>query len=604
MSLPKDWNVRYVTNAALPYAPHIPFSREPVYVAGQNVLTSYLQQIAVLRPGFDSAFEAAATMFAGSIRRLFGWRRWGADFYLMANVIVGNDSIVYKLKVGTDASFVQIWASPFPEPFDFTVSNNRLYFGNGVNMLTYDGTSVRNWGIIAPWIAPTATVTTGTGLSATVGYVYVYCFGNSSTGHVSSPSPPSATTGIFTDEQVTVAGVGLIADGVDEIKIFRTTDGGSGISFLLATIANPGGGSWSYDDTTTDINLGSTRAPVANQNDLPTPSMGLVTFAGRIWGFKDNKLYFSNYEEQGDLGVEEESFAATNFFPFRDEITGLGQAGRFLIVTTRGHIYRIDGDSLDTFARELLFAGIGCGQRASICAVGKSMAWFDNAGKTRITDGITQQEFSQPIRIDLLGVDQAQLSMTYHNGPSADWMILCDGGRGKLFVYSLEANQWMPPWTAAGTFIASVETAAGVKDLLLGASTKKVLKLSRGFDAFNDEGVNYAGDLTTNLFPVTDSDKPGSVGSFEYVVLERNVVAPTDVLQNTDDHPVVGAFTSIVANIQSPVPLRSQGATLLEDWYYSKTPVARRIALKFTWAAAGTQFGIIGFGVAGREMQK
>src|SRR5207249_4283183 len=104
------------------------------------------------------------------------------------NVITSTTSKVYKLKVGTDATFQLLLTSSSTEPFDFTVSADHVFFGNATDMKKYDGTTLTGWGITAPSNA-TSTALGSTGLSPTVGYKYVIAWENSTTGHISSPSP-------------------------------------------------------------------------------------------------------------------------------------------------------------------------------------------------------------------------------------------------------------------------------------------------------------------------------------------------------------------------------------------------------------------------------
>src|SRR3990172_4600870 len=144
---------RFIDSGALPYASYgSPTRTDPSWQEGSNLLTS-MEEVSERRPGFVT-FETTPTTFASNIRRQFVWRRWNSSRFLMLNEVSLTQSKVYKLLIGTDASFILIHTSSVGEPFDFIVSNNTVFFGNGTDMKKYDGTTVSNWGIVAPAVAP------------------------------------------------------------------------------------------------------------------------------------------------------------------------------------------------------------------------------------------------------------------------------------------------------------------------------------------------------------------------------------------------------------------------------------------------------------------
>src|SRR3990172_8086457 len=139
---------RFIDSGALPYASYgSPTRTDPSWQDGLTLLTS-IEEISERRPGFI-AFETMPTTFASNIRRQFVWRRWNSNRFLMLNEVTLTQSKVYKLLIGTDASFILIHTSSVGEPFDFIVANNHVFFGNGTDMKKYDGTTVSNWGIVA-----------------------------------------------------------------------------------------------------------------------------------------------------------------------------------------------------------------------------------------------------------------------------------------------------------------------------------------------------------------------------------------------------------------------------------------------------------------------
>ena len=590
---------RFIANPALPYDVRgNPISREPVYVGGENVLTSD-REFAERRPGFGE-FETTATTFTGTIRRSFAWRRWAASFYVMANEVTATQSIVYKREIGVDASFVSLFTSSSTEPFDFIVSNNHVFFGNGTDMRKWDGTTITNWGIVAPAAAPTV-ATSGTGITAVSGFQYVYTYGNAGTGHQSSPSGTSLSTGSFTDDQVDVTVVASSDAQVDEIHIYRTTDGGGGIKFEItgSPFANA---STSYADTTADADLSSTVAPEETINDPPPAAKGFVWWNNRIWMFVNNRVWYTGWEEIV-TGVEEEcvpSGSAGNFWDFESEVSGISKSPEALLVFAgSGNVHRIEGDTRDTFSRKYFLSRLSTRERATIATMGRLTAWLDISDSVYITDGFQVQEIATDILPDLDGIDHAQASIAIHNDGQRKWLMLLDGGKSRLRVYDFETEQWMPPWTVGGRAIHSGETSIGAFDLLVGHTSSKVLKLTPG--TYQDNAVNYLAHLITSASDITTGENAGHLGALEYVSLERNSVALSNVQAMTDDDPTTGNFVPRDDLVASP--LRVQGTNLLEDWAYFRKPAARRAAVRFDWAAANSNFKLFSIDLAHKVMQ-
>ena len=869
MSVASELSYRHVRNTALPYVTaSAPTSTNPQYVDGLNVLTSYKGYLE-RRPGF-APFESTPTQFAGTIQRVFGWRRWGGTFYLMLNEITATNSNVYKLAIGFDPSFVQIFSSASTNIFDFVVSNNFCFFGNGVDMKKFDGTTVTNWGIsigtlnnsIGPntaatgtngggsglvWASPgnvnstisfasvtlpnttlsvasvhrgssgtgydgtfdvvffggggsgaaatalssaghvsTITVTNGgsgytsapgvdlsggggigatatanmTGSGATIyssqglqgtnfslglsgaetvsgltasfvaiatntgggtanitctvqlisggsvfgnpktvtlivdgsshtyslgslsdlwgttlsptilngstfgfqvtialtavtstysfqannfqvtvygaggppiavsgsagtfsatngGYEYVYCYYNASTGHISSPTPFSASSGNFTNKLN--IGVTLVASTdpqVTNIRLFRTTDGGGGVYFEVQSSPYPNT-SGVVTDNTTDANLSVITAPTFGFNDPPPPGYGFVWFANRIWyidGASPNTIRFTDWEEL-NIGVAEESCVSGpqgNFWNFDSEATALSVAQDGVIIETAGSIFKIDGDSLDTFRRTTIAKGIGCRNRATIARLGAMTAFLANTNSIWTTDSNSLQEISQMIQPTLDGINHSQASSTFHIQGQNRWLILCDAGHSQTLCYDTNTQQWMPPWSIVGTACGSFETSEGNWDLFLAQQgTNTLLKLTP--DAYLDNGVPYAASLTTNPQPIINEhlgagsayidlyypQNPGQIAYMEYFGADFNAILPADILYEFDDDPGTATYTSIIAS-QTDAVLKNQGINVKNMWYYLRQRTGRRISIQIQWWAQNSNFKLYTYTVAYR----
>lgn len=586
----------YIQNTALPYiSNNNPTFSLPCYVDGNNMMTS-IRQYAELRYG-TTAFSSDDFGSSNTIKRVFTWQTWAGVYYVMVNKITSTQSIVYKWKLGTDSSFTSIFTSSSTEPFDFAVSNNQLFFGNGTDMKKYDGTTVTTWGLTQP-SAPTLG-TTGTGLTLNIGRDYAYAYGNSSTGHI-GPISPTANTGTCTNKTITV---GVTASGdsqVDQIWIYATEDGGA---VLYAVASSPFANSTTtQNDATTDTALVSRPlAPLSGVNSAPTASKGPVFWNGRIWTFKNDTVYFSGNEEI-NAGVSEEAFPTFNKFRFGREVTALIPTQRFLLVYTANEIFRISGDSLATFKRDLLASKTGSLNRAAMTtatvpnATSSSgtllnvVAWLDTNNVVRVTDGVNIQDISIPIRPDIAAITHASASMAAYDDGKHHWIILLDGGAGYLRVYDLDTQMWMPPWSMNG--VQSIHygpIAAGTNYLFIGrfvgsSNTTQVYYMDKTL--YTDRGNAYSAFLKTSLMNVVEDSSPSQIGAIDHVGIERNTVALNDVKILTDDDPFQGTYTSVFANEYGP-SRRNQGTYLIEKWYWSNGPTCRRASIYFAWTTPG-----------------
>lgn len=344
-----------IRNTALPYITNdSPTGQGVSFSDGSSNLLTSVKGYAERRNGFGYWIDATFT-FTNDIKRIFTWRRWtGASVTLSGAYLKlwsecsSTVSRVYKQRIGTDVYPSLIHTdSTSALPFEFAVSNNFVFFGNGTDMKKYDGTTVSNWGITGPSAAVTFSSASGS-LSPTIGYRWVIAFGNSSTGHMSSPSTPSASTGALTSQKFTFTGNTTSDTQVDKVHFGRTIDGGS--IFFEHPSSPISYATWiasGFEDNIADSALTTNVMPLPNQNNRPTAGHDPVWFANRLWWHKDDTLYYTAFEELV-RGVEEESAPSNNLRFFGREIVAKRVAGNYLLIFTNQAIYRIYGDSLAT----------------------------------------------------------------------------------------------------------------------------------------------------------------------------------------------------------------------------------------------------------------
>lgn len=626
MGQAKDLAHTYLEAPGLPYVPlNSPSSTVPVFVRGSNVLTTVLGDFQ-RRPGWTSWETSNQTVFP-SIKRIYTWNRWNGDSYLIASIVDTTTpeptSRLFKLKIGTDDNFIEITDAAWINhnvigngqsgTYAAVVSNDTLYVSNGIVSYRYDGTNLYNWGMVAPLTAPTI-APVSTGRTATAGNTYVYTY-SSGQGGMSSNSPASATTGPYTNKQMQIFGARSGDPQVTQVHIFRTTDGGSSyFEILQSPIANPSSGTWTVVDTTADIDLNTGSQPnifpagvAIGSPDTPSINyfppggvLGLTWFQNRIWGHKNNTVYFTAWEESLN-GLEEEQWnfgGDGDFYKFPGVVNALAVCATGLLVFLVDSIYLISGDARDTFIVTRLFNRLGCRGHNVTTTLGRSVVWLDTSDTIQITDGQQVEELGLPIRPDLVGIDHQQASLTTHVDGRTHWITLLDGGAGVCRVMNLDTKLWQVPWTFGGTAIHSGETSAGKYSLFLGATDGIVYTMTP--DAYLDPGGDpYPAELVTSLFDLIGKDYSGHVGALEWLSVERDDHPLFSVERLVDDDPnnVNAIFTNIVGNVKTPAQ-REQGTFMLEEWFFSTEPRGRRISLKMTWEAVNSIFRVFSLDIA------
>lgn len=489
-------------------------------------------------------------------------------------------------------------------PYDCVVANNCVFAANGTIMRKWDSGLLNTvWGIAGPTAA--VTFTNGAGaLSPTVGYKWQIAFGSVLTSHISSPSSASVSTSAGVSRRYTISGNTTTDAQVDRVYIFRTIDGGS-IFFehpsspILYTTWTASG----FEDNTADSSLTTAVAPLVNQNNPPPASLNPTWFANRVFTTSNNILYYSAFEELV-RGIGEESFPPVNQRKLADDITALGVGGQFLMIFTIDKIYRIFGDSLATFRFDTFATGRGCINRAAVTSFAGMCAWLDSSNTVWVTDGTKLKEISYPIRTDISSIVHASAAMTFHISGNINWLILMDGGAGKLYVYDLDTEQWMPPWSVSGiTCIHSGQTAAGTRQLFLGRSQRPLVQDT----GYQDEGSNYSASATIGLVDIIPEDNPSTYGALDHVELETNTVTASGLAWETDEDPSTATYNTVSSADVTDPPNRTQGASLVEKWYmiYSdpNNKGARRVSIKITWAAANSNFKLYGAALAYKEIE-
>ena len=380
---------------------------------------------------------------------------------------------------------------------------------------------------------------------------------------------------------------------VDQIRIYRTTDGGSNDPINMQEITGSpfANATTSYNDRLWMRTWDYGRRQDFLLNDPPPPSKltsGTSYAQGRIWTFQNNTTYFSGFEEIAN-GVPEECFASGldgNFYRWSNQVNAHAALPDGIAILTPERIFKVEGDSLDTFRRYTLLEKRGTRSRTAIAVLGSSVAWLDTSNTFWVSD---MGEIGLPIRPDLQNIDPAQCYVAIHISGVQHWVTLLDGANGKLFVFDLDRQQWMPPWIvgSSASALMSAEISTGQIVLALARNQTKALKLISG--TYSDDGNTYAASVQTNMYRLTPDANPAWKGVLDWVELKGNSVLASNVEQLTDADPTIDPYTSIVASAQ-PSPDITSSTNLRTTRYNSNTPSAQLLSVTITWPAVNSNF--------------
>jgi hypothetical protein len=393
-----------------------------------------------------------------------------------------------------------------------------LYFANGKagEEQKWDGTNQTRWGIVAPTDTPT-TAQSGGSLTAARGYEYRFVYKNTSTGHISTASTASACTNPFSSKKITVTG-NFSSDGqVDFIEVYRNADGG-GVFFKLGTVANPGSGTWDFEDEIEDTALGTLKAPLAGLNDPPTDAINNVVFhSGRMWGSVDNIVYYSGGGEILN-GVPEEAWSALNFFNFPGKVTALFPFSIGLLVFTESALFVIRGIDQTSFFAMPWQKRLGINSNRAITGTEDRAFIFTSERELLSIAPEEIREIGFPIADRLAAIAPSSVELTLHRDEATDNNLYVSDGNSFFYKMALVDEVWSPRANVIGGLktLGSVETSAGNFDLLLGRTTT-ILK--RDTTTFTDDGTAYAMNMSFGSFVIAP---PAALRTVEAIILERS----------------------------------------------------------------------------------
>lgn len=517
----------------------------------------------VRRPGY-SRYSTA----------VFGASEMPLGFYSFRNLsgvlrtVVDTPVGVYQF---TPTTFTSLLTKGTTAQSSFQSVGNTLYFADGVDLKKWNGTTLSKWGIATPVSSPTLSFAGGP-LSPKSGYRYVYAYRNTNTGHLSTASGISASTGKLTAQQITLSGASSADTQVTNVEIYRTLDGGS-IYYLLASITNTGS-SWSYVDTTPDASLNlETIAPQNHQNDPPPAGGSLVCYwRGRLWLAVGNKLYFATGPDVTN-GSPEESWSPANVFTFPDGITAFAPNSTGLLVFTSSDSYEILGTDSSSFYDQPWQSNFGVASQNSVAQDGDLIFVYTTRRQLfSISDTLEEIGFAIGDQLASGFAPESTYLALHRNGTDSGLWI--SDGSTNTFHYLITKDSWSTKLPVVGGVraMASLETATGVYTLLAGRATGSGRILYRDLTNFQDDGTSYPlyasigqlviAPLGTTVILDSVSIERTPVGSSAAVAVMLQEINGTFVnLPNpVSDPPLLPASTSIITQrhhlkaAQTPLP--------------------------------------------------
>jgi hypothetical protein len=453
-----------------------------------------------------------------------------------------------------------LWGTSF-SPGDinntnFGISIQGINSGSSNGQWSVDFVRITVYGTGGPIIAVSGAAGS---FSATVGYQYIFSYGNSNSGGVSNPTPPSASTGIFTNKaNVSVSLTASTDPQVNQIRVFRTKDGGSTF-FELPT--SP------YSNTTTNITDSAPDSSLSLFNFFlvsPTftnspPPAGLINLTyhmSRVWGSVGNLLYYSGGPDT-NLGNGSEAFPPNNVFVLPSPIKKLVPIANGLLVFTTDDVWVIVGTTTSTFYAMIYQQGIGILSWNALDVQGSNIFMYTSDKQFLVANSSGSQEIGFAIG--------DQLQANYN--PAAVYVASLISGTSDKAVFIMDGvsnwfrcnwNQppeggpaWSPQATITGgaTAIVSIEVSPGVHNLLIGQSNGTVLY--RNLSVFADNGVSYPANASIGSIVLA---QPGQLAEVANINIELQKIGSVPNIGVLLDE-ISGSFENLTNSVDSPARL-------------------------------------------------
>jgi hypothetical protein len=535
-------------------------------------------------------------------------------FPASGTVSVGNEDISYTAKAGTTLTGLT----------------------RGVNGTTASAHSQGAEVLYKNWTASSHTLTVD------IGWNYVYAY-KSKTGQVSCRSPlesnpdyrPSDSGG-FSSLRPKLDYVGQAdTTNIPKLIFFRTTDGGSGL-YKLEEFANPGSGTQVYTDDSLAGTTGAldplpdelldtnypapslvsnlppptVNAPLVQGTDTVAASSPLDFFAGRLWYWIGNELFYSANEEVVE-GVPEESWPLSNKFRARNQGVSVKATREALYAFTDSDLYWVRGTDKESLKSGFSLLAQGYGMASdhprAVTTVGDQIAWLTPNYEVAITRGEeTPNILSDHLKNDLVTLIAAGAELEFQSFSKRDKKYLIVNCINKTtlastrqYVYDFSLGLWNTPWRMSisacvvGRYLETNKQTYLVVYQYNGSSGS-LAYWDDSESVIQDGGVNYDCAVT---FGLTENPAGNHLN-------ERSVPSHTTVLHGiliertkftSDTEPTVeyykdDAWTTPLTPATALDPPRRGASAGYSTKIYPVSEAAQRVAVKISKTAVNERF--------------
>lgn len=389
-------------------------------------------------------------------------------------------------------------------------------------------------------------------ITSTLGVSYVYCYTNTLTGHVSTASPVSPYSGPQTNVNIAISGLGSSDPQVNQVQIYRTTDGGA-TYYFLATVGNTT--NWSYtDDGTPDTSLNTLLiAPQAMANNPPPTGLTAITFyGGYMFGAVGSYLYYSGGPAVTN-GSGNQAWPPLNYALLPSSITRLVPYPNGLFIFTVDDLYVL---TTVGSAPSLYQAGLGCLNYNAIDYNGSNIYVFtSDRNLISITPSAGIVDLGLPIADQFYEWNPATVSIAFYVYGYHDYALFVCNGAGSFFRCNPNqqpegGNTWSPLATiaAGATVVNSIETSPGLHQLLVSSGDNI---LYRDWSNFTDNGAAYSATAIVGSLAMT---QPGQLCEVQSITLQSKNIGSAPGLSVLLGE-ISGTFEPLATAVQDPPQL-------------------------------------------------
>lgn len=408
--------------------------------------------------------------------------------------------------------------------FSYTASDFSAYLSNGLKsyrLVDVAGVLTKyNWGIQAPTVAPTVTLSSGT-LTLTYGRQYCYSWVSKITDaqgvtrvSVGPPSPISAFTGPLSSQQVDISEIEQPTDPqVNFIWIFATFDTPENSTSVFNFDAEIPAGTSTASDSSPDADLDQTRpAPFEN---FPAPAaQWVLQYQSRVVAIgiqgAPNWVQLSGFAEIL-VGIPEEAWPPDLIFKIPSGSQGLTAGTLFgnsrLMLATALNWFQLKGTSPSTFVLGDKMMEPGCAGFKLVLVTEHYMIWLGPDKRLWAWDGTypaIPMEISKKLKIKQTGIglsmqdlsdDQlAQCELRWYEFGEYDLVVLVASSS----TAPENTKDWIQIWDAS--FIGDTLSDQSIATLAESDFFPSDLIVTSSLVTVNNKTFLFMGDQAGNIY--------------------------------------------------------------------------------------------------------